>query len=459
MKTLLIYPNYGWMEESIHPAAPLGIAYLASALKQAGLDVEIHDMTWDKDLEPIKNHLVRYQPDVIGLQILSHNMAYVNDLIPRIRRILPVVKIVAGGPHPTVVSDNIPGVDCIIKGEAEITLVELIKSNNLTGIHQGKIPNLDTVPIPARDMLPMKKYLSIPFIEPLPYPTTNIMTSRGCYFKCRFCYPLSEKIFRQVRFRSPKLVVDEIENLVDTYKIRGLDIEDDLFVFADERIQKISEDMQNRSINLKWRANSRVDTLNETKIKAMAECGCIELIFGVESGSQSMLNAMHKGITTDQIRKAIKLCQDYGIITMCNYVIGYPGETRETLKETSDLINEIKSDIVDINIANPMPGTWLYDYCTENSLINITDYKQYSRTYAGGINLTKLTGQELDKARDDMTRVYYKYFFKNLGPHFINAMLYRTLTLTAKPTYLAKLGMSYAKAVIAGKERKQVGKV
>jgi anaerobic magnesium-protoporphyrin IX monomethyl ester cyclase len=453
---LLIYPNYGWMEDNIHPAAPLGIAYLAAALQDQGIGVDVHDMTWDKNLDPVRRSLAELQPEIVGIQMLSHNMTYVNDLIPRIKRMLPHAKIVAGGPHPTVVSQNIKGVDCVIQGEAEITLPKLIKEDNLQGVHVGEIPDIDEIPIPARELLPMKKYLDIPFIEPLPFPTTNIMTSRGCYFKCKFCYPLSEKIFQKVRFRNVKLVVDEIEKIQKDYHLKGLDIEDDLFVFDEKRIRQFNREMFFRSINISWRANCRADTITEKKAQLMAESGCVELIFGIESGSQKILNNMNKGITTEQIRKAIKICQDAGIITMTNYVIGFPGETNKTLKETEEMIKELKSDIVDINIANPMPGTWLYDYCLKKGLTNITDYKQYSRTYAGGIHLSELTPEELDMARDDLTKIYYKYIFKNLRPHFTKAMTYRTTTLLQRPAYLAQLMVNYAKALIVGKERKQV---
>lgn len=460
-KVLLVYPRYGWIDDDHHPAAPLGIAYLAAALIEQGIQTEIHDMTWDKNLDVFRNHMLSYEPDVVGIQVLSHNVVYVNDLIPRIRCLLPKAKIVLGGPHVTCVSDACDDgcmihVDCIIKGEAEITLPKLILSNNLCGVHQGEPPDLDKLPVPARELLPMDKYLSIPFIEPLPYPTTNIMTSRGCFFKCHFCSPLSEKMFCNVRFRSPNLVVDEIEWLVHNYGIKGLDIEDDLFVFSPELLRQFHDEMISRGINLKWRANSRVDTITAEKAKLLAECGCIELIFGVESGSQKMLDAMNKHITTDQIRKAILMCQEQGIITMTNYVIGYPGETKATLKETSDMIDKLKSDIVDINIANPMPGTWLYDYCVKNELMNVTDSRNFSRTYAGGIRLEHLTAKELDAARDAMYKQYYKYLFKNLRKPFIRAMVYRTQTLMSKPIYLMQLMTNYVMALVLGKERKQV---
>jgi radical SAM superfamily enzyme YgiQ (UPF0313 family) len=292
-----------------------------------------------------------------------------------------------------ILSQN-PDVDIIVRGEGEQTLLELAdtitKTNaqhlhKITGITFRKngqiirtpnrplIQNLDDLPKPAYEHLPLKKYQLAGRIN-LP-----VLTSRGCPFQCSFCVSaqMSGKAFRM---RSIKNVVEEIEWLKNTHGADAFTFYDDAFTFDTERTLTICEEIKKRKIGIPWDCQSRVDNVSKMSLAKMREAGCEVIYYGVESGSQKILDAIGKKTTIEQNEKAIKWTKEAGIFVITSHVIGYPGETEETLQQTINLIRRMKPDDAYLCVATPYPGTALCRFIEEKGWEISRDWSRYDTT-------------------------------------------------------------------------------
>jgi anaerobic magnesium-protoporphyrin IX monomethyl ester cyclase len=260
-------------------------------------------------------------------------------------------------------------VDIVVRGEGELTLLELMQhvsnSGNLQGIdgitfrknkqiirtpNRPFIQNLDDLPRPAYEHLPLKKYrLFGKAILP-------ILTSRGCPIQCSYCVS-SRMSGLRFRARSPKNVVDELEWLRDTHGADAFSFYDDAFTLDIERAGKICEEIKKRNIGAPWDCQTRVDRISKEILIKMREAKCSLVSFGIESGSQKILDAVKKRTTVKQNEMAIKLAKEVGLPVSISIIIGYPGETTITLKQTMDFIRKVEPDYVYMCLATPYPGT------------------------------------------------------------------------------------------------------
>lgn len=366
---------------------PIGLSYVAGALKKEGIDVDILDanalqMTWEELEEDLKS---RGTIDVIG----------VTGMTPTIDRTYKTAKIarkyckhlILGGPHGTIQTDNTfrdcPEIDIIVLNEGEITTPILIKKlennesiNNVLGIAYKKdgkivrtpqrelIKDLDGLASPARELLPMDKYR---------YPIGKhkkvdvIITSRGCPYGCIFC---NKSMFGNMwRARSSKNVVDEIENVYRNYNVKSFIFYDDLFVVNKARAMDICQGIIDRKLKIDWKCECRVNLVDKELLAKMKEAGCVLISYGVESGNQKSLDFLNKGITPEQIRTAFKLTKEVGIEKMAYLIIGIPGETKEDAMKTISLAEEIDADYVQISVLTPMENTPLFDLADKKGWI------------------------------------------------------------------------------------------
>jgi len=396
----LVYPAY--KTDNNHP--PLGLLYLATVLKKNKIPVKILDTTFIKDDKELEEEILKNKNKIIGLSVVT---PYINKAVfisKKIRKLLPDSIIVFGGPHPTIRPNETldePSVDMIVLGEGEETIVELIKAiekgkalSTVKGIgfKKGKkkiitkrrepIKNLDSIPIPDRSLLPMfSRYCKVVggdfFTSP---PATTMITSRGCPFNCNFCQPSLRKIFGPaVRFRSANNIVDEIEYLGKEFGLRKFHFVDDTFTANKQRILDFCDLVKKRGLKIKWTTNSRVNTIDEEMLTTMKDAGCTRLSFGVESGSQDVLDKMNKCITTEQIEKAFKLCTKLKLFSVGSLMLGYPSETKEDLIKTKELIKRIEPDRIDLHIVNPIIGTQLHEFAKKNNLLLEDNYEKYTR--------------------------------------------------------------------------------
>jgi anaerobic magnesium-protoporphyrin IX monomethyl ester cyclase len=358
------------------PFPPLGLAYMAAVLEQEDFEVRIMDCpVSEMNPEELRAELASFEPTLIGIACMTPTIPSALKSARAAKEVCPNAKVIIGGPHATFADKQIltqeVAVDMVVRGEGEETLLELAKhSPKLEKLHEIKgvtfrkndrivqtpdrpfIQNLDELPRPAYKYIPIEKY-RIHGKRFLP-----IMTSRGCPFQCTFCVA-SQLFGAKLRARSPKNVVDELEWLRDVYGAEGVSFQDDTLTFDRKRILDICDGIIERKIGIPWGCGTRADAISREVLAKMRKAQCNEVYFGVESGCQEILDAVKKKVSIEQCEKAVKWAKEEGIFVGVSSIIGYPGETKETLKQTIDLIQRIEPDDAWLCYATPFPGTEL----------------------------------------------------------------------------------------------------
>lgn len=370
MKILLIYPNC--LEDRLHAedvrVVPIGLYYVGALLKENLYDVEIlnwHDI--NKTPHRIEEILKEKKPDVIGLSILHANRWGGIDVARIAKRILPDVKIVFGGIGTTFLWKHLLKhfmlIDYAILGEGEysfLNLIQCIENGNYEGIKDIKgiafrlgkkcVKTSDPEVIQDLDRLPMpSKYFEF----------QHLSSSRGCPANCTFCG--SPRFWgHKVRFHSPEYFIEQLERL---YRkgITFFYVSDDTFTMRKNRVIQICKKIIEKDLKITWFAISRVNYVNEEMLYWMRKAGCIQISYGVESGSEKIRNALNKNIKTDDIKRAFALTTKYGILARAYFIYGSPGENWDTIQETIDLIHEIKPLSTIFYILDILPGTALYE--------------------------------------------------------------------------------------------------
>ncbi|MBI4708680.1 MAG: cobalamin B12-binding domain-containing protein [Candidatus Portnoybacteria bacterium] len=410
MKILFINPpftRFGGMEGQGGKTAPLNLAYLAAYIREYHKptpEIKILDAEGLRlSMEEVKQHIKDFLPDLVGMTMPTPAYDCVKEISRGIKNISPKIKIVVGGPHPSAFPETliaeIPEIDFSIRGEGEIPLLELIKALKENGnldyipsLSQKKdekvffnperafIKDLDSIPFPARDLLPNEIYYTS---LPKKMGTTkghlvNIFSSRGCLYNCTYCesYAIWE---RKVRLRSAQNVVAEIEECVKKYGASEIVFHDDIFPINRERAIEICRQMKEKKLDIHWACMTRVNFVWENVMIAMKEAGCRILNFGFESGSEVILKNINKGATTEQARAAMRICKKIGLRTMGNFMIGNLGETEGTIRETINFAKELNTDTIGVFVTIPYPGTKLYEQAKELGYLNEkTPWKDYA---------------------------------------------------------------------------------
>jgi len=384
MKVALIAPPYP-LEEA--PSPPLGICYVAAACEAAGAEVIIIDYIVSRYTpEKLWQQLDEFQPDVVGATSVTLNFFAGAEILKAAKQHCPSVITVMGGPHVSFDAENtltrFPEIDAIVIGEAENTLMQwLPEANNRLAWHgirglaffEGEtfistgsgefIENLDALPLPSRQLLPLSKYKALGF-------PISIITSRGCPNKCIFCLGRKMVGFK-VRYRAPALVVDEIENILNM-GFERINIADDLFTANKKRVRVLCEEILNRNIRFGWSAFARVDTVDEETLGIMKKAGCDAVSFGIESGNPEMLKRVKKRITLDQARKAVAACKKVGMIAHASFMVGLPGEDLQTMQDSFDFARELDIEH-GYHFLAPFPGTTVRENLSDYDLEILTD--------------------------------------------------------------------------------------
>jgi radical SAM superfamily enzyme YgiQ (UPF0313 family) len=356
------------------------LLYLAAALRARGyvpsvIDANAFRMRDDEILREVRSAA----PLLVGLPVYSEILKQVRDITVRISRELPGVPVVLGGPHATAVPEQtlsqFSSADHVLAGEAEESLPALCdalcagtevsgipglynraKTGAASGLSPG-IPDINTIPHPARDLVARaydeKRYYSILVRQ---RPLDTLFTSRGCPFHCGFCYN-----FRfQYRARSPGDVVQEMAAIRDG-GIRNIEICDDTFTINEDHAAGILDLVIAEKLDVSLRIKSRVDVFTENLARKAKQAGVYLVAFGMESGSQRILDAMSKGITLEESARACELARRYGILSHSSWVLGYPGETLETVEETMRFILKNRPDTLNMDVLLPYPNTPAYE--------------------------------------------------------------------------------------------------
>jgi anaerobic magnesium-protoporphyrin IX monomethyl ester cyclase len=424
---------------------PIGLAYLAAVLEENGYDVTVIDCpALEVDLKQLKTKLASINPDVIGITSMTPTIQSALLSASAAKGACPDAMVVLGGPHATFMDEQVlneeAAVDVVVRGEGEETLLELAKTasnpkslKNIQGItfrNNGQtvrtptrpfIKNLDELPRPAYKYFPLEKYRLFGR-RMLP-----IMTSRGCPSQCSFC--TTARMFgKAFRARSPKNIVDELEWLRDVHGADAFSFYDDTFTLDKKRALKICEEIRNREIGLPWDCQTRVSVVSEEILLKMRQANCQQVFFGVESGCQKILDAVHKGTTVEQNEKAIRLAKDAGLFVSVSVMIGYPGETKDMLQETIDLIKRAEPDDVYICVATPYPGTELRRVVEQMGWEMSNDWGQYDTITPVFAN-PNLSAEEIRKLRTSFYNSFYspKYVLRHLFKmNFYSRVMART---------------------------------
>jgi anaerobic magnesium-protoporphyrin IX monomethyl ester cyclase len=354
----------------------VGLAILAAVLEKNGYDVTVLDcppvhMTYNG----IKQALTRFKPDIVGITSVTPTFSSALKTAQTAKEAYPQTLVALGGPHVTIADDQFilqhPEVDVIVKGEGEQTLVELARCvlgamslDEVAGITYRKngqairtpnrpcIENLDELPPPAYHYFPIHRYRIFGKLG------LAMVTGRGCASQCSFCVvPQIGK--NSYRTRSPKSVVDEMEYLRDRYHPDFISFNDEVFTYDQKRVAEICLEIKRRKLTIPWDCQTRVDLVSKELLYKMRAANCQLVCFGIESGSQKILDAMKKGTTVEQNATAIKWAKEAGLSVNVSLIIGYPGETQETLKETIDFMKKTEPDDIFLFLATPYATTEL----------------------------------------------------------------------------------------------------
>jgi radical SAM superfamily enzyme YgiQ (UPF0313 family) len=406
---------------------PTGLGLIAARLRSTGYRVAVIDvnglrLTDDEVIEQIR----QYNPSVIGIGGLITTYKWIKRMVPRIRSERPNSPIILGGSVGTSIIETAITkleIDGIAVGESDNTVLELLpallnghKLDDIAGIayrDNGKvvktadrpmIADLDELPYPTWDMFPMEVYLANPVVGV--GKDIDIISSRGCPFPCAYCYRIFGKKYRT---RSAENVVGEMEILKRNYDIDFISFQDDCFVIDKERVFAICDliDRNRRLGSLRWSCTGRVTVCDKELLERMRASGCVSVSYGIESGSETILKAMRKNANLAQAKQAIENTRAAGLRCPVSFMIGYPGETRETVTETVEFCKDMNIPLSALMFTCPYPGTPLYGQVKDNESFRqqFADEEEFVLRLNDAVdltvNLTEMDNEELTALRDE----------------------------------------------------------
>src|SRR3990172_3353198 len=390
----------GSLKDIANVLPTLGIGYIAAVLEKEGFNVKIIDCIGD-NLYPddVLKILLDDPPDIIGFTATILTINAVINMSKMFRKRFPDTIFVIGGPHLTSLPEKTfekGDFDMGIIGEGEFTLLELAREISKGGMNfkgikglvyrdNGNIivnpprpfaEDLDSIPFPARHLYPpLIKYKPVP-ASYKKLPVGLIISSRGCPYQCTFC---DRKVFgNKFRAHSPQYVVDEIEELINKHGAREIRFMDDIFTMNKKRTVDICEEILKRGIKIPWTCLARVNAVNPDILKKMKQAGCWQVIYGIESGDQNMLDKMKKGVTVEQNEQAIQWSKEAGLNVRATFVFGFPGETLESIKKTVEFAKKSRLDVVNFFTLVLFPGNELYQVAKREGTVIHEDYDQYT---------------------------------------------------------------------------------
>jgi radical SAM superfamily enzyme YgiQ (UPF0313 family) len=379
MNILLINPP----AERTSDFPPLGLLSVGTVLKRAGYNVSILDAPLDGlDTSAVVRIAGDSGPDLIGITTFVVNEPQIVDLVRALKKELPC-PIMLGGPHassyPEKLMEREPAIDVIVVKEGEKTALEFVRTLD-EGTDWGEVhglvfrsgdgnivantarpieKNMDVFPIPDRSLVRLDAYQPIPSMYKR-FPTTSVVTSRGCPFNCTYCFEAGV-LSQKYRRRSVEKVLEEIEYLVREYGIREIAFWDDEFVLNSKWVHAFCDALITGSVDITWSCFGRVGSVTAEMLRHMNEAGCWSISYGIESGNQETLDFIKKGFTLEQVRDAVRWAHEAGIETRCSFMLALPGETPEMGQKTIDFAIELDLDYAQFFATNPLPGTPLYE--------------------------------------------------------------------------------------------------
>jgi len=426
---------------------PLGLAYIAAVLEAAGYAVKIVDALMqgsDQGEQPYADAMFRYgltdrqlreiiereAPDVVGISCLFSNKDFdLRNTARLVKSVFPDCPVVTGGVHPTAIPRTIlaeeKAIDYIVLGEGENTLLALLKAleqgtalDAVDGIayrnaqqqiclnaKKAFIQQLDGIPFPARHLLDMQSYhrLSSAHSGYKQKPYASLISSRGCPAKCTFCS--IELLWGKVpRYRSSRNILSEIEMLIQRYGIKEIHFEDDNLTSNKKRALEIFDGMIQRKFNLSWTVPSglAIYSLDEELLEKMAASGCYSISLAIESGDQTVLDSlMHKPIRLERAKPLIDKARSLGMKTKGFFILGFPGETKQTMRKTVDYARSLELDWTLFFMATPLVGTQMYQTCKDKGYLKDETVDFARSFYVGNIKTEEFDTEDIEQLREE----------------------------------------------------------
>lgn len=439
-KTILINPPYSLEERyGVQIKAfgaisePMALAYLASSLEKEGFPVEILDA---QALELTQIDVVEYvkksRADVVGITFLTPMFYAVQEVAKAIKNACSRIKIIVGGAHPTALPENTleecPAIDYVCIGEGESVIINFLKYvtgnkkesevPSLAYRYNGRIisnpaadfiKDIDSLPKPARHLLPMDRYKLTASRTKYSRFCPTIILARGCPFDCQFC---SHPFGRTFRHHKVGRIIDEIREIKQQYQTNQFNFEADTLTLNKIFITELCDAIIEEKLDIKWTCESRIDTVDEVILKKMKNAGCWQISYGVESGCQRLLDIIHKGIKKADVVKVFNLTQKIGISIRGFFMLGLPSETLEESLETINFAKSLNSLWAQFTLTIPYPGTPMFDQFQAQGKIRHHRWSEYN-TWGGWSGKTLpyvpegRTEAELKNLQKKAMRLYY----------------------------------------------------
>lgn len=420
------FPTYNYATPVIHP--PLFLAYAASFTRSKGHDVTFIDAQAEpQSVEQFLTKIKQIDPDVIVFETSTPSVESDSKVSSMIKELTNSVIIFVGTHVSALPEESLKttSADAVIIGEYELSLEEFIRKggNKTKGIcyKEGReiirngprelIEDLDALPFPARDLIPNYRY----FDPILKNPFTFVLAGRGCPHRCIFCNWPQVMTGRRYRFRSPKNIVDELEEIQNNYNFSSILFNDDTFTANREHALDVCNEIERRNLKLDWACYTRADNRDKEMLKRMRDTRCFLLKVGVESGNQEILQNMKKGYVLSNVKKGISTMKSLGFHVHGTFVFGLPGETLKTIKQTVEFAKEVSPTTVQFSTAVPYPGTEFYNYLKKNNFLNTNNWKEYFPLNPV-FNYKSLSANQLKQAVKTAYRNYYfRYKYVKIG--------------------------------------------
>lgn len=396
MKIVLVDPAFGpksfntfgqshWSSVIHH-----GLCSISAYAKNKGFtNIELIDLRRLKGWQEFRQEVKKKDPAVIGFTMRSCDFNMVMKAAAIVKEINSETVTVAGGPHPTIAAEDVcqdENIDYVIIGEGEISFVELLQNietgKNSNRIIVGNRPNLDELPFDDRELYPYYpvslKMVNYPGVfKP---PMVTFIGQRGCPFRCTYCAPHPQAIFgKKVRSRSANHVIQELKELRRKYNFRSLKFYDYTFTMNPSWVYEFCDKYQQASFKAEILAQSRANLIcrHPELLKQLRDIGLKLMLLGFESGSQKVLDRLKKGCTVEENLEAASLLKQHGIMVGGSFMLGSPGETREDVLATVNLVKQMRPNFVSVSTFTPIPGCELYEYCKEHDLSLIESYDDF----------------------------------------------------------------------------------
>jgi radical SAM superfamily enzyme YgiQ (UPF0313 family) len=391
-KVVFIVPESSHLITSkAHP--PLGVLYLAAVLRGKH-EVEVLDLAGVKNQSKI-------------ISGIDADYACITATTPQfpdayaIRALLPGGCIsVIGGVHVTHIQSDGFSFDIIVRGEGERVIKNIVDLGVVQGQYKyPEVADIDTIPFPDRSVVDIRSYK----YEIDGLPATTLITSRGCPYACAFC----STIWQKVRFHSAEYVLKELTE-IQSYGFDAVNFVDDVFTLKRKRLKTICEGLKERKMS--WRCLVSGNTVTEAMFSIMAKSGCKEVGIGIESGSDTILQTVHKCSTSEQNKNAIQMAHDAGIRVKGFIIVGLPGESEDTIAETEAFINESPCDDYDFLLFSPLPNSDIYRRQREYDILHNASKADYRKmwfkgtpgTYEATVATHSLSAIELTEIRKEL---------------------------------------------------------